>query len=189
MTTIVTTTGSNTSAVFADSGITSDLMMPDIRKITKQGTWLIACAGDARQADVIHYAVKYPKPPKSLISKSNEDWFKWLVLNVVPLIEDALNIKDKNDYEFEIILVTHGKAFYVSTSLSVSIAEPYWAVGSGSHLAIGYLSHAQYKPNWHKDHDFIAKYAVSLAQIHDSATRGKIHGYVSHHTGHISEYN
>jgi 20S proteasome alpha/beta subunit len=185
MTTIVTTTGNNFAAIYADSGLSSDLIHHDVRKITQQGTWLIGCAGDARQADLIHYAVKYPKPPQSLLNKPTQEWFGWIVLNVIPKIEAALELKDKDDYNFEILLITHGRAFYIATSLSVSHAEPYWAVGSGSHLAIGYLSHAQYKDNWSKDHDFIAKYAVSIAQIHDEATRGKIHGYISNKDGSV----
>lgn len=185
MTTIVTTTGSNTTAIFADSGLTSDLIHPDVRKITTVNKWLIACAGDARQADVLHYLVKYPNPPKTLLNKPREEWFKWIVQSVIPKIEKALSGFTKDEWSFELLLVTYGKAFYVSTSLSVSSAEPYWAIGSGSHLAIGYLASAQYDDDWYKNHDLKARYAVSIAGMHDEATRGKIHGYISHHTGHI----
>lgn len=189
MTTIVTTTGTNTTAIFADSGLSSDLIHPDVKKITQSGKWLIACAGDARQADVLHYLVKYPNPPKSLIGKSREDWFAWIVRKVIPAIESALSFKDKEEYNFELLLVTYGKAFYIATSLSVSSGEPYWAVGSGAHLAIGYLASAQYDEDWYKNHDLKARYAVSVAGMHDEATRGRIHGFISHHTGHISEFN
>jgi ATP-dependent protease HslVU (ClpYQ) peptidase subunit len=187
MTTVVTTTGNNWTAIFADSGLTSDIAHPDIRKITQQGKWLISFAGDARQADVLHYLVKYPNPPKSLITKPREEWFAWIVRKVIPLMENALNLKDKEEYNFEGLIVTHGHAFYIATSFAVSSAEPYWAIGSGSHLAIGYLASAQYDDNWNKDHDLKSRYAVSVAGMHDEATRGKIHGFVSYRTGHIQE--
>jgi len=188
MTTIVTTTGSNTCAVYADSGLTSELIHPDIHKITTQGTWLIASAGDGRQCDILHYQIKYPKPPATLHGKGDNDWHKWMVTKVVPIIVKQLPGKE-NDYDFELLLVTHGRAFYVATSLSVSNAHPYWALGTGAQLALGYLASAQYQPDWHKNHDLIAKHSVSIAQMHDPFTRGNIRGYISHHTGHIVQKN
>lgn len=182
MTTIVTTTGSNTCAVYADSGLTSELIHPDIHKITTQGNWLIASAGDGRQCDILHYQTKYPKPPTQLLTKSREHWHSWIVNKVIPNIAKGL---PGNDYDFELLLVTHAKAFYVASSLSVSDASPYWALGTGSQLAIGYLASAQYDDNWNRDHDLKAKYAVSISMMHDPFTRGEIKGYVSYHTGHL----
>lgn len=185
MTTIITTSGSNTATVVADRGITSDLIHPDMRKVVNQGTWLIACAGSDRGCDVLQYGVKYPAPPESLKTKGTDDWYGWMVTSVVPRIVKAIKDANINDYDTEAILVTHGKAFHLSQTLGVLKAEPYWAIGSGAQLALGSLADDQYKDNWNKDHDLIAIKAGSIASMHDPFTRGTLDLWVSHHTGKV----
>jgi hypothetical protein len=151
-----------------------------MKKIFNQGSWLIGASGDSRICDLFAYGIKYPKPPKTLLGKANDEWYKWMVINVVPLIEKALP-KTENDYEA--ILVTHGKAFYLGSNLSITNAMPYWAIGSGGTLALGVLASMQYDDNWNKDHDMKARYAVSIAQMHDPFTRGGVECWRSEHTG------
>lgn len=182
MTTIVTTTGSNTATLVADRGVTSDVIHHDMPKIFTQGTWLIGASGDSRICDVYAYGVKYPKVPKSLLTKPMDDWYKWIVQNVVPRIEIAM---PKGENDGEAIIVTHGRTFYIASNLSVTSASPYWAIGSGAPIALGVLASMQYDDNWHKDHDLKARHSVSIAQMHDPFTRGIIDTYTSHHTGHI----
>lgn len=188
MTTIVTTSGNNWAVLAADRGITSDLMMPDRIKIVQQGQWLIAVTGTARDADLFQYAVKYPKPPASLHNKKTEDWAQWMVLNVVPRIKAELNPDDKkDDYSAEAILVIYGRAFHIGTLFDMNIAEPYWAIGSGSHLALGHLASFQYSENWNKNHDLMAKQSIETSSMFDPYTRGSIDVYVSHKNGKISK--
>ena len=185
MTTIVTTTGVNYSTVAADRGVTSDLVLHDRVKIVQQGSWIIAVTGTARDADLYQYAVKYPKPPESLKFKKAEEWMPFMVTKVVPLIKAQLNPEpEKNpDYNSEAILVTHGRSFTIGTLFDVSISEPYWAIGSGSHLALGHLANFHYAEDWDKNHDLMAKQSVSVASMHDPYTRGSIDLFVSHNNG------
>ena len=182
MTTIITTSGNNSTTLVADRGITSDLIHPDMPKIVQQDSWLIGVAGSARVCDQLQYLVEYPKPPNELVKQELDQWFKWIVVNVIPLIADV--IKD-NEMDAECLLVTHGKAFLVSENLSVLSANPYWAIGSGAELALGVLAHSQYNPDWYKNHDLSAIHAAQVASMHDPNTRGTIDKYQSHHNGKV----
>jgi ATP-dependent protease HslVU (ClpYQ) peptidase subunit len=182
MTTIITTTGNNTTTLVADRGITSDLVHPDMPKIVQQDSWLIGVAGNARVCDQLQYVVEYPEPPEHLLKRDQQDWFGWVVTKVIPLIDDV--IKD-TEMDAELLLVTHGKAFLVSENLSVLSARPYWAIGSGAELALGVLAHSQYNPDWYKNHDLSARHALEIASMHDPNTRGTVDMYHSHHTGKV----
>lgn len=183
MTTIISTTGINYACLVADRGITSDVIHPDMEKVIQQDSWLIAGAGSARACDVLQFGVKYPKPPVSLAGKSDNDWRGWVVSRVIPVIQQAFKDGAVDADDFEAILVTHGRAFHVDSAFGVLSAYPYWAIGSGAQLALGYLSEAQYSENWLKNNDLVAKYAVQVASMHDPNTRGTIDVWISSHTG------
>lgn len=185
MTTIVTTTGNNWATLCADSGITGDLVMPDMHKIVQQNKWLIAVAGDIRACDLIQYGVKYPSVPKPLLLKAKQDWFGWVVLNVVPKIKQAL--KGETDQDFEAILVTHGRTFLITSDLGVLDPAPYWAIGSGAKMALGHLATYQYSENWNKNHDMMAKQSIEVSSMFDLNTRGSIDLFVSDKTGKITK--
>jgi len=180
MTTIITTTGNNFATITADQGITSDLIHPDMTKIVVQDTWLVGVAGSARVCDQLQYAIEYPKPPLDVIKTGT--WLKWLVVKVIPLIDDI--IKDA-EMDAEALLITHGKAFLISENLSVLTASPYWAIGSGADLALGSLADKQYKPDWNKNHDLSALRAIESASMHDPNTRGTIDQYRSYTSGRV----
>lgn len=177
MTTIVTTSGNNYATIAADRGITSDLVMPDMSKIVAQGKWLIAVAGDIRACDLLQYGIKYPNPPKRLLNKAKQDWFGWVVTTIVPLIKATL--KGEPEQDFEAIIVTHGRSFLITSELGVLDPAPYWAIGSGSKIAIGHLATFQYSENWNKNHDLMAKQSLEVASMHDPNTRGTIDLWVS----------
>lgn len=190
MTTIVATCSANFVTLAADSGITSDLIHPDMNKITTHGSWLVAVSGEDRVCDVLQYTVTYPKPPVTLLNQGTDAWLAWVVRKVVPAISAGIESNLHKSYhsslgDSQALLVTHAKAFLISDTLGVTLADPYWSIGSGSHLAMGYLSSMMYASDWHKNHDLIAKMAVESASIHDPYTRGKISSYTSHHTGKI----
>ncbi len=190
MTTIITTVSPSYATMVADQGITSDLTHPNMNKIVKQDTWLIGVCGTDRVCDVVQYATKYPKVPATLLTKKTDDWYKWVVTRVIPQIQRAVQDHISRDNwnlgESEILLVTHGHAFLVSETLGVTKAEPYWAVGSGSQLAIGAISERYSRPDWKAKHTDYAKESVAVAQLHDPFTRGKITGYKSYPSGKIS---
>jgi 20S proteasome alpha/beta subunit len=180
MTTIVTTTGNNFCTLTADRGITSDLIHPDMPKIVQQDTWLIGVAGSARVCDQLQYAIEYPKPPIEVVRAGK--WLKWLVTQVITLIEPI--VKD-GEMDAEVLLITHGKAFLVSENLSVLSAKPYWAIGSGADLALGSLADKQYLPDWNKNHDLSALRAMECASMHDPNTRGSLDQYRSYTNGKV----
>ena len=182
MTTIVTTTGNNYATLTADQGITSDLIHPDMKKIVQHNTWLIGVAGSARVCDQLQYVVPYPVPPVELVGKAQQDWYGWLVREIIPLIDDV--VKD-TEMDAELLLITHGKAFLVSENLSVLTANPYWAIGTGADLALGSLADKQYKPDWNKNHDLSALRALEVASMHDPNTRGSLDQYRSYANGKV----
>lgn len=192
MTTIVTTHSSEYATMYADEGITGDYIHPDMNKISRQKSWLVGVCGEDRICDVLQYVVKYPDPPQYLIGKSDDAWFAWVVSRVIPeimkAVEKSLHKSYKNSIgESEILLVTHGRAFLIGDSLGVSRAQPYWSVGSGSPLALGYLAGSSYEPDWGTEHSSHARRAIETAQMHDPYTRGKVKGYASYKDGSVKE--
>jgi ATP-dependent protease HslVU (ClpYQ) peptidase subunit len=190
MTTIVTTSSSQYSTMIADQGITSDRMHPDMNKIVKQGTWLVAVCGEDRVCDVVQYATKFPKVPELLVKKSIDEWYPWIVTRVIPAINNAVLDNLHKSYhnsigDSEAIIITHGRAFLVGDSLGITKADPYWSIGSGGSLAMGALGTKQYDPDWDTNHAEYAKQSIEIAQLHDPYTRGKITGFKSFHTGRI----
>jgi len=192
MTTIVTTHSSEYATMYADEGITGDYIHPDMNKIVHQGTWLVAVCGEDRICDVLQYLVKYPTPPQYLINKPYDEWLKWMVSRVIPeiakAVEKSLHKSYKNSIgESDLLLITHGKAFLISETLGVSKAHPYWSIGSGSPIALGYLAGNSYEPDWDSLHSAYARRAIETAQMHDPYTRGKIKGYASYKDGSVKE--
>lgn len=191
MTTIVATHSSNYAAMLADQGITGDLMHPDMHKVVRQGTWLIGVSGEDRVCDIVQYAVVFPKIPQSLVGKPIEKWYPWVVKQVIPKIGAAVDNNLAKSYrgtlgESQALLMTHGHSFLLSEGLGLTKAEPYWAVGSGSHLAMGHLAGAikDYE-DWEWTHYEVANEAVKTAQTHDPYTRGKISGFQSFPDGRV----
>lgn len=194
MTTIVTTSSEEFATLIGDEGITSDLIHHDMRKIVRQGTWLIAACGEDRICDVVQYVVKYPPVPKYLLKRPADQWYSWVVSQVIPKISAAIEKTMPKAYknsigDSQLIIVTHGRAFLIGETLGVTRADPYWSVGSGSHLALGSLTNASKTTTWSTKHLTHAIAAVKTAQRHDPYTRGKITGYISQPDGNIEEAN
>jgi 20S proteasome alpha/beta subunit len=190
MTTIVTTQSKSYAVMVSDQGITSDLIHPQMPKIIKQGTWLIGVCGTDRVCDVIQYTTKLPKVPETLIGKPIEDWYPWIVSKVITEIQKAVHEnlgKDTKELDdSDLLLVTHGHAFYISETLGLSKAEPYWSVGSGSKLALGYLTEKNSRPDWNIKHAEFAKESIAVAEKLDPFTRGTSVGYKSFSSGKIT---
>lgn len=197
MTTIAIAKASQAVAMSCDSGITdgAEQIMPPMTKIVNQGSWLIAVAGEDRTCDVLQYVVKYPNVPNGLINKPLIDWLSWLTKKVIPIVrktsqaELSLDIDKGVAYlpDNDLILATHGKAFYISATLGINNLEPYWAIGSGSSLAIGSLSTGYDKKLWDKNFIRALKKAVGVAIQHDSYSHDPIHTWISRQDGSVNE--
>ena len=192
MTTIVTTHSPEYTAMYADEGITSDYIHPDMNKIIRKKSWLIGVCGGDRVCDVLQYVVKYPDPPQYLSEDSDEAWLSWVVNRIVPEINKAIDKHLPKSYkdnmgESQILLVTHGRSFLIADTLGVTKAQPYWSIGSGFALALGYLASVSHSKDWEPNHSTYAKKAVETAQKHDPFTRGTIRGYASYKDGSVKE--
>jgi 20S proteasome alpha/beta subunit len=85
------------------------------------------------------------------------------------------------------IITTHGRSFLIDELLGVSRTDPYWAIGSGSHLALGSLNVMSNYDLWETNHANYAHEAIKSAMIHDPYSRGAVSGYRSDRNGRISK--
>jgi hypothetical protein len=192
MTTIVTTVSDSYAVMLGDQGITSDLKHPDMNKIAHIGQWLVGVSGDSRICDILQYEVTYPRVPKALLNKPNGDWYKWIVLRVVPRMSEAVDKKLHKSYrgtigDSNVLITTHGRSFLIDELLGVSRTDPYWAIGSGSHLALGSLNVMSNYDLWETNHANYAHEAIRSAMMHDPYSRGAVSGYRSDRNGRISK--
>jgi ATP-dependent protease HslVU (ClpYQ) peptidase subunit len=192
MTTIVTTVSDTHAVMLGDQGITSDLKHPDMNKIVNRGTWLIGVSGDSRICDILQYEVTYPRVPKTLLTKPNSEWYKWIVTRIIPRMADVVDKKLHKSYrgtigDSEALLTTHGRSFLIDELLGVSRTDPFWAIGSGSHLALGSLNVMSKYDSWNTNHANYAHEAIKSAMMHDPYSRGAVSGYRSDINGRISK--
>lgn len=192
MTTIVTTVSDTHAVMLGDQGITSDLKHPDMNKIVNRGTWLIGVSGDSRICDILQYEVTYPRVPKTLLTKPPAEWYKWIVTMVVPRMAEVVDKKLHKSYrgtigDSEALITTHGRSFLIDELLGVSRTDPYWAIGSGAHLAIGSLNVMGNYDMWETNHASYAFEAINSAKMHDPYSRGAVTGYRSDRNGQISK--
>jgi ATP-dependent protease HslVU (ClpYQ) peptidase subunit len=190
MTTIVSLSSSTETVLLGDQGITSDLMHPNMDKIVSQKTWVIGVCGEDRVCDVLQYAVTWPTVPQTLLKKDSKEWLSWIIKTVIPVISRTVESHLPKDSwntlnGSEALIITHGKAFLLGESLGITKAEPYWAIGSGQKLSLGYLSAVQYDNEWDTNLENKGRNAISMAQQFDPYTRGNITGYRSFANGHV----
>lgn len=197
MTTIAIAATKKQCVILSESGITDESFhtAPPMRKIIRQGDWLIAAAGADRVCDVVQYIVKYPTVPPKLKNETDDYvWYQWIAKRVIPIIRkattDELTLDTKDGVaelpDSEFILVTHGKAFSISATLGISSCTPFWAIGSGGSLALGSLSTAfNTSVNWEVTHQLHLANALNTAIRHDSFSHPPIYGYVSLTNGRI----
>lgn len=200
MTTIGVSWSKDKCVMMSESGITDESFhtAPPMNKIVRQGEWLIAVAGADRTCDVLQYVTKYPAvPPKLKKCNDEQEWYRWLVKRVIPIIrkstQDELSLDTKDGVaelpDNELILVTHGRAFSISASLGISKVEPYWAIGSGGSLALGSLATSYlYQKDWNKKHDTYLLHALGVAVKHDSFSHKPIYGFISYPNGRITSW-
>lgn len=200
MTTIGVSWSLDKCVMMSESGITDEAYhtAPPMNKIVRQGEWLIAAAGADRTCDVLQYITKYPVvPPNLKKNKDEQDWYKWLVKRVIPIIrksaQDELSLDTKDGVaelpDSELMLVTHGRAFSISATLGISRVEPYWAIGSGGSLALGSLAtNYMNSKDWKTKHDTYLLQALQVAVKHDSFSHKPIYGFISYPNGRITSW-
>lgn len=202
MTTIAVSWSEDKCVVMSESGITDESFhtAPPMNKIVRQGDWLISCAGEDRTCDVLQYITKYPVIPPTLKKKSNdEDWYKFLVKRIIPIIrksaQDELSLDTKDGVaelpDSELMLITHGRAFSISATLGISRVKPYWAIGSGGSLALGSLAtnFINKEKQWKINHDIFCYQALEVSVKHDSFSHPPIYGFISYPSGRIVEWS
>lgn len=201
MTTIAVALTKNQCVMMSESGITDESYhtAPPMRKIVRQGDWLIAAAGADRVCDVLQYIVKYPVvPPKLKNEKDDYLWYQWIAKRVIPIIRkattDELTLETEHGVaelpDSEFLLVTHGRAFSIGATLGISSCSPYWAIGSGGSLALGSLSTAFHTSDtWELNHATYLYKALETAIRHDSFSHPPIYGYISKANGKILEWH
>lgn len=197
MTTIAVAVAKNQCVIMAESGITDESFhtAPPMKKIVKQGDWLIAGAGADRVCDVLQYIVKYPVIPPKLKNETDDYvWFQWVAKRVIPIIRkattDELTLETEHGVaelpDSEFLLITHGRGFSIGATLGISAVKPYWAIGSGGSLALGSLSTAFHSQmNWELMHKFHLEKALETSIRHDSFSHKPIYGYISKSNGKI----
>lgn len=193
MTTLIATVTPKGATFTTDSGITSSIAHQDTNKIATQGTWLIACAGSVRQANILHHAVRYPKVPAYLdATKDDSKWLSWFVNHVVPAIRKesiAEGVAEIANNEISLggsaLLATHGKVFEVDFDLASGLIVDYWAKGSGRSIALGALTAFHKQTDWLREHRYYACDAINIAKQFDPYTRGRIYQATSQPDGKI----
>jgi len=184
--------------IAADSGITDGnfATMPSMEKIVRQNDWLIAGAGLDRTTDVLQLVTKYPSiPPRLKRNRTNEAWLQWMAKRIVPKIrktaQDEMSLDTKDGVaeipDSDFIYISHGKGFLISASLGITLIEPYWAIGSGSQLAIGSLATSYDNKDWDKKAKDYLVQALKTAIRHDSFSHPPITMWASHTTGGITK--
>ena len=200
MTTIAITWSPTHCTIMSESGITDESFhtMPGMNKIVRQNEWLIAVAGADRSCDVLQYITKYPPVPATLKNETDDmQWYKWMVKRVIPIIrksaQQELTLDTKDGVaeipESELILITHARAFGISSTLGVSKLEPYWAVGSGGSIALGALAAYTNNQDWKTNHTHYCYKSVEAATKHDSFSHKPIRGYTSLPNGKIKQWD
>ena len=178
MTTIAAIQGEGFTVVGFDSQISSDnrvyLLPNGIKKVSKNGNYLVGAAGDLR---AINLLTDIPLPDAENLSGVKLDRF--VSTKVIPVIRGYFETngyaKDGNQ-EFDIILCVNGVVY--------EIADDYcWArdvtgiygIGSGSSFALGALHSMVGAKVTVEEAKTYLKEAITISSYLDSGTGGTIH--------------
>lgn len=118
-------------------------------KIARFGPVLIGQAGDWRPLQVLRYETQLPLPTR------RKDAFDYVAGTLIPAMREAFKkagtagSKDGLDTQPSDFLVgLAGRILYIEDFQVTEPVEPFWAVGSGSKVALGamFVSHGQSDP-------------------------------------------
>lgn len=139
MTTIVGIQGDGWSVMAADSQITEDnnrIISSATPKIIRFKDIMIGLRGDARPGDIIAYGWKPPKITGEIQT--------WVVSKMIPSMIRALDVAEYDwkhkESDFNFLISVKGELFDVGSDFSISRSdEEFYATGSGSGIAMGYI--------------------------------------------------
>lgn len=148
MTTIVGVQYDGFCELVADSLVSNDTgrtwIHPDMTKINRRGTFLIAGAGEVAACDITQHIWNPPIPNE----KDKRDIYHFMITKVIPSLREALKANgfnfdkadDSGNSRFQFIMAVNGELFDIGDDLSVMrSADGYYAIGSGADLALGAL--------------------------------------------------
>lgn len=137
MTTILAVQHRNGFTIAADKQVTADdraFIHNEVLKITRNGEYVIAGAGNARYCDIIQYGWTPPK-------YDGTDPYRFMVSTFVPSLRKAheeTGYTLKDDEVFKFIIGLNNKLFYVAEDYSVLKTKTnIYGIGTGAAYAIG----------------------------------------------------
>jgi ATP-dependent protease HslVU (ClpYQ) peptidase subunit len=121
------------------SGCSLTKQMP---KIYKKGNFLIGTAGSARGGQVLAFDIDIP----NIIE--GQDELEYLVINFIDALRKANKeaghhyIENETEQsDIHVLIGLNGRLFYIENYYYVHEIVDYFAIGSGSHFALGSLYH------------------------------------------------
>lgn len=113
---------------------------PEVKKITENGSFLIAGSGETLACDIAQHIWESPVPTK----QDREDLYRFMITKAMPslrkcMTENGYNFdEDTKETRFQFIMAVGGEIFDVDQELSISkSADGVYAAGSGAAYALG----------------------------------------------------
>jgi len=194
MTTLTATVSKNFACLLSESQLSDDdkYLKMSCDKVFQSGSWIFSGSGWNRPHDVLAFQMKWPEPPKSVVSTTDK-FLPWIVKNLIPKITRSLKQNDAIDLDkgtalldAEFLIASHGQIFLIDNGFGVTAVEDFFISGSGGKLALGALSALQVTNNknkWETSHDKLSKVAIEQAVRFDFYSSGPIRGYKSFPSG------
>jgi ATP-dependent protease HslVU (ClpYQ) peptidase subunit len=149
MTTIVGVQYDGFCELVADSLVSDDSgrtwVHPDMTKINRRGSFLIAGSGEVAPCDIAQHIWKPPVPDE----KDKRNIYHFMITKAMPSLRECLK---SNGYDFDagddkdtssrfqFLMAVNGELFDIGDDLSVMrSADGYYGVGSGAQIALGAL--------------------------------------------------
>ena len=144
MTTIIGLEYKDSCFIVADSQTTDEggriYSHPEVKKISENGSFLIAGSGETLPCDIAQHIWEPPVPSK----QDREDLYHFMIVKAMPSLrkcmsENGYNFdEDVKDTRFQFIMAVGGEIFDVDQELSISkSADGVYAAGSGAAYALG----------------------------------------------------
>jgi len=164
MTTIVAIQKDDGVYFGADSLVTATRKYshPRMTKITQRGAFIIAGSGESAACDIAQHIWT----PPNLTAADKKDIYHFIIAKVVPSLKNSFKDQEykwqetDEETKFAFLIAVAGEVFDIADDFAVSMSSTgFYAVGSGSSLAIGALEAGA----------SISK-ALEIASIHDPYT-------------------
>jgi ATP-dependent protease HslVU (ClpYQ) peptidase subunit len=139
MTTIVAVESKHLATIVAESYTTygdRPYYHPDVKKITKSGSWLLAASGDARACDIITNVWKPPSP------RGNKNLHIFVSTTVIKSLRKILSeneyTQQPKDDGFDLLMILNGQVFHITNDFTLlKSINGLYGIGSGSAYALG----------------------------------------------------